>query len=392
MSLKINVGHSVNRYLPVTENWIYKQLINLKKCRPIVIARKRFNNEMFPLNSVYCLNDLTKIENYTWRALRRFTHSNIDYYLYVLKKMNVSLLHSHFGDRGFFDIEMTRKLKIPHITTFYGYDVNMLPCQDSIWKERYAQLFDECDLFLTEGNYMKQYLTTLGCPESKIIVHHIGVDLNKIPFKPRTIGSDGKINVLAAGTFTEKKGLPYAIEAFAMVKRRHPDLNLRFTLIGNVPNLSNPRFSKVKDAIFKVIEKYRIRNSVQLLGYVSYQRFLLEAEKANIFISPSIVAPDGDTEGGAPVSIIEMSASGLPILSTFHCDIPEVVINGETGFLVPERNVEVLADRLEYLVSHPEIWPRMGERARKYIEQEYHLIKQVRKLELIYQSLILNNK
>lgn len=389
MGLKPRVGLSVSRYLSITANWIYKQLTNLNRFEPIVIAGSRINSDMFPLKHIYCLNDLTGVKAYVRRALNKFSRSKTDYYYhtYILKKMNILLLHSHFGNRGFSDLEITRRLRIPHITTFYGYDVSMLPRQNPIWKERYAQLFDECDLFLVEGNHMKSCLVALGCSASKLIVHHIGVDLSEIEFSSRRIGTDGEITVLAAATFTEKKGIPYAIEAFALLKSRRPDLNLRFTLIGDVPNPAAPRLVSARDAVFRVIEKYGIWHCVRLLGYVPHHQFIEEAGKAHIFISPSIAASDGDTEGGSPVSIIEMSASGLPILSTFHCDIPEVVIDGETGFLVPERDVEALADRLEYLVAHPELWEEMARKGRLHVEHEYNLSKQVRRLENIYSTL-----
>jgi colanic acid/amylovoran biosynthesis glycosyltransferase len=79
-----------------------------------------------------------------------------------------------------------------------------------------------------------------------------------------------------------------------------------------------------------------------------------------------------------------MSASGMPIISTYHCDIPEVVVDGESGLLVPERDVDALAERLEYLVNHPEKWEEMGRAGRQHIEAEYDVRKQVPKLEKLY--------
>lgn len=380
------MGHSVIE-LSLTMNWIYNQMVNLTAFEPIVIVREKIDKDTFPLEHVYCFNDHIGV-----RVLRKFSRSRIDlrcyYHSYVLKKMDVSLLHSHFGNRGFLDLEIIRRLKIPHITTFYGFDLSRLPKQEPIWREKYARLFDKCDLFLVEGRNMKSCLMALGCPESKIVVHHIGVDLSEIPFSQRKIDSKGQINILAAATFTEKKGLPYAIEAFAIVKSRCPDLDLRFTLIGDIPTSLEPRFLEVKDEILGVIDRYNIVDFVDLLGYVSHYRLIEEALKAHVFISPSVTASDGDTEGGAPVAITEMSASGMPILSTFHCDIPEVVIDGETGFLVAERDVEALAGRLEYLVTHPELWNVMGKKGRLYVEREYDLSEQVRKLENIYSTMV----
>jgi colanic acid/amylovoran biosynthesis glycosyltransferase len=83
-----------------------------------------------------------------------------------------------------------------------------------------------------------------------------------------------------------------------------------------------------------------------------------------------------------------MSAYGMPIVSTFHCDIPEVVINGESGFLVKEKDVDGLAERLEHLITHPELWESMGRTGRKHIEEEFNIVTQAAKLEAFYDSVL----
>jgi len=379
--MKLRVGHSISS-LFLTTNWIYTQLVTMQKYEPITVAR-RIRSDGFVLDHLYSIDKFKNPEKFFLRVLRKTKIFEYEYY--ILKKSNISLLHSHFGYIGFSDLKIAQKLKIPHITTFYGCDISM-PQREPAWGKKYHQLFAECELFLTEGNYMKKCLIDLGCGKEKIIVQHIGVDLEKIPYVSRKIGSDGKIKILASGTFTEKKGLPYAIEAFAHVKEKYKDIE--FILIGGVPNETYLPHIKIRDAIFNVIDKYKLRDSVKILGYLPYDEYLKVSQQAHIFISPSVHAENGDTEGGAPVSIIEMSASGMPIISTFHCDIPEVVINGETGYLAPERDVDALVDKLDYLISHPEQWQDMGQKGRQHIQKEYDLIKQVEKLENLYSRLL----
>ena len=102
-----------------------------------------------------------------------------------------------------------------------------------------------------------------------------------------------------------------------------------------------------------MIEKYNLRSKVRLLGYQPFSVMLEEAYGHHIFLSPSVTASDGDTEGGAPVGIIEMTASGMPVISTTHCDIPEVIQNGVTGLLAEERDVEGLIDNVRAVYSRP---------------------------------------
>jgi colanic acid/amylovoran biosynthesis glycosyltransferase len=101
-----------------------------------------------------------------------------------------------------------------------------------------------------------------------------------------------------------------------------------------------------------------------------------------------VTASNGDTEGGAPVSIIEMAASGMPIVSTTHCDIPEVVIDGETGFLAPERDSTALAMRFKTMLEQHMNWPLMLQRGRKRIEQQFSAVIQGQALADRYVALI----
>jgi colanic acid/amylovoran biosynthesis glycosyltransferase len=108
----------------------------------------------------------------------------------------------------------------------------------------------------------------------------------------------------------------------------------------------------------------------------------------DIFISPSLVAQDGDTEGGAPVTLLEASATGMPVLSTFHCDIPEVVINSQSGYLVPEGDVDALVDRLRDLINNPDRRLEFGEYGRAHMQKNHNLRQKVKQMSAYYSSLI----
>ena len=90
----------------------------------------------------------------------------------------------------------------------------------------------------------------------------------------------------------------------------------------------------------------------------------------------------------ARMVILEAQTSGLPAISSYHADIPEVVVNGKSALLVPERDVETLAKHLEYLVEHLDVWGEMGRAGREHVEQEYDVMMQVEKLEKIYDELV----
>jgi len=376
------VAHSVKSYLFRTGSWIHAQINHLTRYRSLVITTKKRNLDIFPVEKICSLSDLSSLNRFFQKQ-----HSTITgfypFFYKVLKKHRVSILHSHFGNRGYSDLALKQKLTIPQVTTFYGHDVSLLP-QEERWKRNFKDLFKEGDLMLAEGHYMKKALIELGCPDDKVKVQHLGINPATIPFIPRKLGASEKVKILIAGTFREKKGITYALEACAKVASRYG--NIEITLIGDAGR--SQREIDYKKEITTIISTRNLAERINYLGFLPYPAFIEEAKNNHIFLSPSIHPSDGETEGGAPVALIEMSAYGMPIVSTFHCDIPEVVLDGKSGFLVPEKDSAALAERLEHLIAHPELWEPMGRAGRKYIEEEFNIVKQAAQLEVVYDSLL----
>jgi colanic acid/amylovoran biosynthesis glycosyltransferase len=105
-----------------------------------------------------------------------------------------------------------------------------------------------------------------------------------------------------------------------------------------------------------------------------------------VFLSPSVTASTGDTEGGAPVTILEMAATGMPVVSTTHCDIPGLFPATARRLLAEERDVEGLANHLRWLVEHPEDWIALVESTRTWIEQEFDANVQGERLADLYRE------
>lgn len=374
---KVNVAHIVGSFLPITENWIYNQIINIKDFYPIVLAYKKENLDSFLFKEVYSVvDDHGFVGLWYQKILRKLFYGYYPYFKEIIKRNGVCLLHSHFGTTGYYTMLLNREFKLPHIVTFYGYDVSSL-ARIPKWQKRYIQLFEEVDMFLIEGPHMKKCLIELGCEEKKIIVQHLGVDLTKLPFYDKENRERKKIKIMIAASFVEKKGIPYAIRAFAEAKKAYSAIEL--TIIGD---------GKMRDELKVLVEDLKISDDVRFLGYVEPERLYQEMLNSDIFLSPSITAIDGNTEGGAPVALIEAQAMGLPVVSSFHADIPEVVIDGVTGFLSPEKDVENIAKKLEMLVSDPELRSKFGNAGRKHVEDNFNLFDQVLMLENIYGALL----
>ncbi len=369
-------------YLPLTENWIHGQAAHLLRYEPTVYCFGVMNQNFFPIARIQSIEprEVGRLGAMINKLGNRLGW--LPYFSRRMKHDRPTLIHAHFGPAGYRALPLKRRYKIPMITTFYGSDMSKLPRQKPWWKARYQRLFAEGERFLVEGAHMKQCLIDLGCPEQRVTVNHLGINAQKIPFKARRFNEEAGARILIACSFREKKGIPWAIEAFGRVRQAHPSQRLSLTLLGDATPVKSDQ--REKQRILAMIKRYRLEDSIRLLGYQPHSVFIEQLYQHDIFLSPSVTAVDGDTEGGVPVSIIEASASGMPIVSSTHCDIPEVVMDRTTGFLAPERDVEALTAKLEAAIMHPERWELMGEKARTHIEHAYDLGTQTARLEQIY--------
>lgn len=380
------IAHSVRNWLPLTATWIYHQIKHLEQLDNVVLAECVQNLDAFPWSRLVYPQ---KCQSYLYqRAILGAQLLGIRWHPAVFQqaiaRYQPVILHSHFGDKGWYDMPLARKHKLRQVVTYYGYDVSRLPARRPFWVGRYQQLFAQADLFLCEGAYMANQLHQLGCPDDKIRVHRLGIELNRFPFVPRISHEGEPLRILIAGSFREKKGIPYALEAVGRVSQQFPALQV--TIIGDAGR--QKRELEEKQKILDTIERYRLRPIVSLRGYQPYDTLINEAYKHHIFLSPSVKAVDGDTEGGAPVSIIEMAASGMPIVSTTHCDIPNIVHHGVSGLLVEERDVDALVDALFTLIHNRQLITEMGHAGRTFVEEHHDAHLQADKLYNLYMQLV----
>lgn len=382
----LKVIHDFPLWLPQTQTWMYSQVkqLQLLGVEARVVCERTENLDQFAVANIHSLENEPIFKQIRHKALRKLgIRRQINYLAEVGRKTDAQIIHSHFGPTAWNSLQSVRKLKTRHIVTFYGYDVNQVPVQEPVWRERYTELFEEIDLVLCEGTNMASSLMKLGCPEHKISVQHLGVDVDGIHFQPRHWHSGEPLRVLMAASFREKKGMPYGIEALALVGNNIP---IQLTIIGDAGN--TPEQQLEKNRIYSALEKSGLREHTRLLGYQSHETLISEAYDHHLFIQPSVTAQDGDTEGGAPVAIIEMLATGMPVVATRHCDIPEVMGPAFSHLLAPERDIKKLAECVQTLLEAPDDWHGLAKSGRKHIEQNYQLRRQTERLITHYRELL----
>ncbi|BAZ10702.1 glycosyltransferase [Calothrix sp. NIES-4071] len=264
------------------------------------------------------------------------------------------------------------------ITTFRGIDISKYVQENGI--NVYNQLFREGEFFLANCEYFGNRAINLGCDPQRLVIHGSGLDCSKFLFKPRYYPVDGKVKIATTGRLVEKKGIEYAIRAVAKIAQSHP--NIEYNIIGD---------GELKNHFEQLITELNIGHIVKLLGWKQQKEIVHILDNSHIFIAPSVTASDGNQD--APVNTLkEAMAMGLPVISTIHGGIPELVQDNISGFLVPERDSDAIAQKLTYLISHPQLWEQMGTSGRARVEEKYDMNKLNDELVTIYQQMLTSPK
>lgn len=292
----------------------------------------------------------------------------------LLPKQPYDIIHCHFGPNGIKGA-MLRDIGVFQgklITTFHGYDVNR--CHYPA--DYYNLLFHKGDLYTVNTTFTQNKAIALGCPAEKIIKLPVGVNVLEYQFRQRVLHFNEPIKIITVARLVEKKGIEYSIRATAKVAENHP--NLLYRIIGDGPR---------RESLDKLIEELGLVDKVQLLGWKTQDEVRKLYADSHIFVLSSVTTSSGDQEGQGLV-LQEAQAMGLPVLSTFHNGISDGVLDGKSGFLVSERDVDALAKKLSYLIEHPEVWTEMGQAGHAFVAEHYDINKLNDQLVVIYQQLL----
>ncbi|EFE8355396.1 colanic acid biosynthesis glycosyltransferase WcaL [Escherichia coli] len=319
----------------------------------------------------------------TWQALnlKRYGAESRNLILSAICGQVVTPLHAdvfiaHFGPAGVTAAKL-RELGVIRgkiATIFHGIDISSRDVLNHYTPE-YQQLFRRGDLMLPISDLWAGRLQKMGCPREKIAVSRMGVDMTR--FSPRPVKAPATpLEIISVARLTEKKGLHVAIEACRQLKEQ--GVAFRYRILGIGPWERRLR---------TLIEQYQLEDVVEMPGFKPSHEVKAILDDADVFLLPSVTGADGDMEG-IPVALMEAMAVGIPVVSTLHSGIPELVEADKSGWLVPENDARALAQRLAAFsqLDTDELAPVI-KRAREKVEHDFNQQVINRELASLLQAL-----
>ena len=280
------------------------------------------------------------------------------------------LLHAHFGMMAWKLLDVQRRTGLPMVVTFYGVDVSHC-LVDPYWRPRIEQVVAAADRCIVLCEEAAERLVAIGCPPERTRVWDIGIPLDEYPWSARP---EAATRLLTVARFVEKKGHRDLLRAFRTLVDQRPDL--RLTLIGNGP---------LRGAIEEQVAELDLGHAVSVVDTTGEPDFFGLFKRAlaehDLFVLPSVVAPNGDDEGGPPVVITNAMAAGLPVVSTPVGGIGRAIVDGVSGVLCPPGDPDALAAAVLDLVDDPDRRRGIAEQARLRVEDRFDLHKQIDALE-----------
>ncbi|MBB5374220.1 glycosyltransferase [Acidocella aromatica] len=361
----------------VSEPFITEQAEHLRRYHPLYVGRLRYGAPPPGAESL-ALSDLVKGWPIPFIARQMLTLDPAPY-LRLLKGRSPALIHAHFGVEGVYALPVAKRLGVPLVTTFHGFDATLSTAallaspayaHYALGRQRLARYGQ---MFLCASDFIRERLLGMGFPAERTRVHYIGVDCGAIiPRAPE----EEALEILHVARLVEVKGTEYLIRAFALAAPQHP--NARLVIIGDGP---------LRAKLEKLAQVCGLAGRVAFLGAMPHAQVLARMRRAAMLVLSSVRTSSGRVEGLGMVTL-EAAATGVPVIGSALGGIPEVVADGQTGFLVPERAPEALGSKIGALLGDETLRRNMGAAARERAAQKFDITRQTAVLEDLYDSLL----
>lgn len=365
-------------FAPHTQTFVYNDAVGLSKNNQVLVACLELQNtEKFHFGNTKLLEYKRNwLYKRIWDRLYLYNLSmNYENRLFqkqlneLIRSFQPDIIHCHFGPEGLRITDNLRGLKIPVIVNLHGYDASSFIKESPIYAYRLKSLFQKANVFpTTTSNSLINHLKDQGIESENSLPVYSGIDPNF--FQRSNLSTQStSFTFLQVSGFREKKGHIFTIKAFKKLLDLHPKNSFKLVFVGGGE----------KEAAAKMLCKsLGIATRVFFEGWASPQKVKSYLELANCFIHPSVTPPNGDMES-TTIAIMEAMSMELPILSTYHSGIPELVENGKHGILVEEKNIDQYVLAMQSIID----WGLQPQN-RQHIIDNFSQAKRLQKLLKFY--------
>ena len=276
----------------------------------------------------------------------------------LLRRTRIDLIHAHWLiPQGLAAVLASRLVgsSVPILCTSHGADLFAL--RGPLWERLKRFVIDACSGLTVVSRAMRARLLQLGDQNTPVRVIPMGVDLEE-RFIPSPSSRREK-SLLFVGRLVEKKGLEYLIRALPRILERHSEVTL--TIVGSGPEKASAK---------KLCEELKIQPQVRFLGAIPNAEMPACYQAAQVVVFPSVVARDGDQEGFGLV-MVEALGCECAVVATDLPAIRDIIVDGMTGLIVPEKDPEALADKILMLLENAELRSALGRDGRSFVWERY---------------------
>jgi len=297
------------------------------------------------------------LSNYKWKFL-----------LKSLKKNKIDVMLIQYGTHAHNLLPFFKYANIPFVVHFHGYDATMKKVLEKT--KNYGEVFREAKKVIAVSKDMYKRLLGMGCNKNKLHYNACGPNDSFLDIAAQF----SKNQLLAIGRFVDKKAPYYTVMAFAKALNKIPNAKLIMMGNGNLLNTCK-----------NIANTLKVSDAITFSGIVTPETFKGYLETSRGFVQHSITAESGDMEG-TPLAVLEASAAGLPVISTYHAGIPDVVKHGDTGLLCDEGDVDTMAENMIKILKNKELAKEMGAKAKDRIEKYFAMDIHINNLYNILES------
>jgi L-malate glycosyltransferase len=311
--------------------------------------------------------------------------SPVGYYLNVfkvrklLKQIKPDILNTHYAS-GYGTLSRLVNFK-PTLLSVWGSDVFDFPYRSKINEKILRKNLKAATQIASTSYAMKEQTERFVSPNLPVEVTPFGVDMNLFYPNQNRLEKD-TITIGVVKRLEEVYGIEYLIRATAvLIKKLNKNQldemaeKIRLLIVGK---------GSLLDKLQKIAQDLGISHITTFVGAVPNAKVPAYLNEMDIFCVPSLQESFG-------VAAVEASACELPVIVSNVGGLPEVVKDGETGFIVEPKNIQQLADRLYDLVINPELRMRLGKNGRNFVNSFYNWEDNVERMVTIYENLIKMN-